>query len=101
MDWDEDDYGIDLTEEDIENLAFEQLFYELLSGTNAIQVLPIPDFDGYIVTPEDIKQIQLECNKAKIKLLYRVSHGKVATIFDPKTFKIGVIPEFNLVGFPC
>jgi hypothetical protein len=101
MEWDEDDYGVDLTEDDIENIAFESLFYELLTGTTEIQVVPMPDIDGFIIPEEDLKIIKNECIKAEIKLIYRISHGKVATIFDPKTLKTGVIPEFNLIGFPC
>jgi hypothetical protein len=101
MDWDDDNYGVDLTEEDIENIAFETMFYELLSNTLDVQIIPIPDFDGFIIPEEDLEIIKKECKKANIKLLYRVSHGKIATILDPKTLKIGVMPEFNLIGFPC
>lgn len=101
MDWDDDDYGVDLTEEDIENIQFEQLFYELIAGTSLIEVLPIPDVDGSVMSSEDLQSLQEECKKRKITVLYRISHGKVATIFDPKSLKVGVVPEFSFIGFPC
>jgi hypothetical protein len=101
MDWDDDDYGIDLTEEDAEAVAFEKHFYKLLSGTDEVQVLPMSKDDEFTITEEDIKLISIECKKNNIKLLYRISHGQVATVFDPNTGNVGVMPEFNSVGFPC
>jgi hypothetical protein len=91
----------ELTEEDIENIEFEQVFYTLLAGTENLEIIPIPDEDGFVIDNKELKLIQNECSIRGIKLLYRISHGKTATIFDPVLLKIGVVPEFNLLGFSC
>lgn len=86
---------------DIESsIEMEIEFFRLLSGTEKIEVVPIPDPDGDILDPEQLKLIQQECKRQNLRLLYRIGHKTHSTIFDPKTKLTGVVPD-NHRGFYC
>jgi hypothetical protein len=89
---------IDLLEKE---LNFERKFYSYVGGTDNFEVLLIPDEKGYVPTKEEIDYIEEDARIHKIKVLYRVSHGKFATVFNPETGKVGVMPENNTKGFAC
>jgi hypothetical protein len=80
---------------------FERAFYIAVTGTEIFDVIPIPDDSGYIPTAKELKLIQLEYNRQKMKVIFRISHGKHATVYDPDTGKIGIMPEGNSKGFFC
>jgi len=84
------------------DMEFELLFYEVLNGTiENLEVLPLPDFDGIILSNEEIKAVKEECDKAGLRLMYRISHGRVATILNRDTKYTGIVPENNSDGFYC
>lgn len=101
---DDDDFA-DLPQEEQkklkDQLEFELMFYKAVAGTDNIEIIALPDAEGNYLSKGELEIVQKECKRLKIKLLYRVSHGKVATVFDAKTHKVGVVPEFNPEGFPC
>lgn len=80
---------------------FEKAFYIAVTGTEKFDIIPIPDESGYVPTSKELKLIQLEYDRQGIKVLFRISHGKYATVYDPETGKIGMMPEGNSKGFFC
>lgn len=94
-----------LTKEEVEDIEsaveMEFNFFRLLSGTDKVEIIPIPDEDGDIITPEQLDIVQKECKRQKIKLLYRMVHISHSTIFDPDTKLTGVVPDNNHRGFYC
>jgi hypothetical protein len=107
---DEQDSGADdeylTTSEEVlkeveQEVEFERGFYEAVCDTDNFEVILIPDERGYILKKEDKLLLETSARQQGIKLLYRISHGKFATVFDPQTGKIGVMPETNNRGFAC
>lgn len=97
-----DDFGRSSSGDSFEQeVEFEDMFYKSICGTDRYEVIPIPDESGNIITPQELKIIKAEAFRQNIKILYRISHGKFATVFDPQTGKIGVMPETNSRGFAC
>ena len=88
-------------EELVKEIEFELNFYSYIAGTNKFEVLPIPLMDGSYLTPEEKATIIADCRSKKIALVYRVSHGKYATVFVPGSTRIGIVPEDDPRGFPC
>ena len=82
-------------------IEMEINFYKILAKTTKIEVLSIPDEDGIIISPDELKLVQQECKKQKIKLLYRMIHSNHSTIFDPDTKLTGILPDDNHRGFYC
>ena len=101
----EDDEYVEVDKETLDNLKkeakFEYNFYKYICNSNNFEVIPVPDEKGKIITKEEIKYFEDIAKKEKIKLLYRISHGTFATVFDPKTGRVGVMPESNDKGFTC
>lgn len=102
----EDDFNVgNLTEEEVEdidsNIEIENTFFSLLARTTKLEVLPIPDEDGFLLSKEDIDLVKKECERQKIKLLYRVSHRTHFTILDPESKLTGIMPMSNPRGFYC
>lgn len=85
----------------VKEIEFELQFYSYIAGTNKFEVLPIPLMDGSYLTAEEKASIIAECGHKKISLVYRVSHGKYATVFCPNTNRVGIVPEDDPRGFPC
>ena len=80
---------------------YEKAFYQAVTGKELFDVIPIPDESGYIPTAKELKLIQLEYKRQNIKVLFRISHGKYATVYDSETGKIGMMPEGDSKGFFC
>jgi hypothetical protein len=102
----DDDFNVsNLTEDEVEDIAssidIETNFFNLLAKTTKLEVLPIPDEDGFIFSKEDIDLIKKECDRQDIKLLYRVSHRTHASILDPDSKLTGLMPNSNPRGFYC
>ena len=100
-----DDDSINLSKEEVEDIEsaveMEFSFFKLLSGTDKVEVLGIPDEDGDVISSEQLSIVQQECKRQNIKLLYRMVHRKYSTIFDPDTKLTGVVPDNNHRGFYC
>jgi len=84
-----------------QDIEFEVLFYETVAKTRKIQVVALPDADGDYATPQELNIIKKQCVRKKLKLLYRISHGQLATVFDPNTMLTGIMPEDSIHGFVC
>lgn len=85
----------------VKEIEFELKFYSYIAGTNKFEVLPIPLLDGTYLTQEEKASIIADCRHKKIALVYRVSHGKFATVFCPDNNRVGIVPEDDPRGFPC
>jgi len=90
--------------EDLEELEehfnFEMKFYTHVAGTKNFDVIPYPE-GVEDLSPKHLKLLELNIKKEGKKVLYRVSHGKFATVYDNDTKKVGVLPEDNFLGFEC
>jgi hypothetical protein len=84
-----------------EELDFEQKFFEAVCETSNFEVISIPDEKGYTLNKEERNLLEKAAARQGIKILYRVSHNNFATVFDPQTGKVGIIPENNSRGFAC
>ena len=82
-------------------IEFERNFYSYLVNDTNFEVIPIPDENGKFLSKEEKKLITKEAARLGIKLIYRVSHGKIATVFSPYTLKVGVMPDTDSKGFTC
>lgn len=107
---DDDDNGADeeyiTTDEEVldeieDEIDFERGFYEAVCNTCDFEVVFIPDDKGYILKKEDKLLLETAARQQGIKLLYRISHGNFATVYDPQTGKVGLMPETNKRGFAC
>lgn len=104
MGYDDDDFS-DLPPEEqkkiSEQIEFELMFYREVAGTDNVEVVAMPDAEGRFLSKAELELVQKECKRLKVRLLYRVSHGKVATVLDVKTHRVGVMPEYSSEGFSC
>ena len=83
-----------------EILEYEAMFFEILSGTTEVEVVDIEELAENL-TEKEIKQIIKECKKQGLRVLYRVQNKNIATIFDPNTMRVGIVPTTNADGFYC
>lgn len=88
-------------EDDQENIIFEQQIYQVISKTNKIYIVPFPDSEGRYLKTKELNSIRKYCSKEKLKILFRVSHGKTATLLDSETHLTGLIPNIDVYGFFC
>ena len=104
-DIDADDEYIEIQKDVLEDIQqdaeFERSFYIAVCGTDEFEVIPIPDKNGYVVSHEEKTYLEAAAKRQGLKILYRISHGKYATVFDPQTGKLGIMPETNSRGFAC
>lgn len=82
-------------------VEFELQFYAHVCDSEDFHVLAIPDSDGHIPDSSDLNKVRRQVALLGSNLVYRVSHGKFATVYSPKTGKVGVVPENNPDGFSC
>lgn len=102
---DDDDDTSEMNKEEyknfVEELEFEQNFYSILAGTEKFEVISIPDPDGTVFSEDHLKLIADQCRKHGMAVLYRVSNGKFATIYNPDNKKFAIVPEGTSNGFEC
>lgn len=91
----------EVDEQLVKEIEFELKFYSYIAGTDRFEVMPIPMMDGTMLSPEEKAMIIADCRNKKIELVYRISHGRYATIFCSNTKVVGVVPEDDPRGFPC
>ena len=84
-----------------EDIQFEMGFYSYIAGSTDYEVLPIGGAEGLLLSEEDFEHIHLKAEQEGIVILYRVCLGETAIIVNPKTDKIGIVPEYSNDGFPC
>jgi hypothetical protein len=83
------------------DIDFEEDFYKAVARTDRLQIITLPDSDGYFATPQEIDIIKRQCDRKKLKLLYRISHGKLMTVLDPSTKLTGIVPDSAIKCFVC
>jgi len=102
---DDDETTSELNQEEyknfVEELEFEQNFYKILAGTDKFEIIAIPDPDGTVLAPEHLKMISDQCKKNGIVVLYRVSNGKFAIVYNPTNMKFAIVPEGDKQGYEC
>jgi hypothetical protein len=99
-DFEDDSLPQEDSEEIKETLEYEAMFFEVLSGTINVEVVDIEDVSENL-TKNEIDQVIKECKKQGLRVLYRVPKKHIATIFDPHTGLVGVVPTTNAEGFYC
>lgn len=84
-----------------EHLMFELAFFEHVAQTDNFEIIPIPGLDGKRIPDEETQLILEEARRNGSKVLYRVSLGNIAVVFDQATGKTGIMPEDSDLGFSC
>lgn len=80
---------------------FELRAYAYVAGSDDFEILPVPDLQGEVPTPEEFRLIANDYKSKNTKLLYRVSHGSNVVVYSLDMDKIGIFPENHEHGFPC
>ena len=84
-----------------QHLQFELAFFESIAGTDNFEIIPVPGLDGKRLKDEDKDLIIEYARNNKAKILYRVSLGSYAVVFDETSGRTGIIPEDSDLGFFC
>lgn len=84
-----------------EHLQFELAFFESVAKTDNFEIIPVPGLDGKRLKDEDKDLILEYARSVNAKILYRVSLGAYAVVFDETTGRTGIIPEDSDLGFFC
>ena len=84
-----------------EDLQFEMCFYAHLAESEDYDVLPFGGVQDMVLDEESLRFVHIKAEEENITLLYRISFGDIAVVCNPKTGKIGIIPEHSADGFAC
>jgi hypothetical protein len=84
-----------------QEIAFELAFFEAIAQSDNFEIIPVPTLDGKRLTDEEKSLIIANARRYKSKILYRVSLGPIAVVFDEATGKTGIVPEGSDLGFYC
>lgn len=92
------DDDIELTEEEIEQLAedieeFQEEFLRLLAGTHKFEIIPTVDDSGRPLNKKHYSMLRKECNRLGLTILYRLDVGNQTLIINPRELKIGIISD--------
>lgn len=91
----------DLSKETQEEHEFERSFYEIVAGCKNLEVIPLNDAEGNIISLKQLDSIESRCFKNNLKRLFRVTDGKYQIIFDVETHLVGIKPEKEEDAFYC
>lgn len=85
-----------LSNEDImvkEELEFQTTFYQTVAGCDNVEVVPINDIHGNMISVKQLERIESRCMKNHLRMIYKVSNGKFSTVLGVDTKKVGIMPE--------